>query len=200
MAISLDGGQTLAITASLDSLLRQLRNMLGRACEQQPLWADAVCIKQEDAAEKETQVARMADIYRAARRVIVDLGEVSPDMDLALDLMEKWWWKHLWGGVKLPDGQPVKPRLAAKLMGLKMPDRQLRERFEGEELPGRDDPQWQAVGRFFDRPWFRRLWVVQEFLLARDVSLVCGERNVAYELLVGASLITQKGGVIPLGE
>jgi hypothetical protein len=33
---------------------------------------------------------------------------------------------------------------------------------------------------FFDRPYWERMWVVQEFLLARDILLLCGAQGVSW--------------------
>jgi hypothetical protein len=48
------------------------------------LWIDAVCINQEDRAERGRQVQEMAKIYRKADRVIVWLGEGVEDGHQAL--------------------------------------------------------------------------------------------------------------------
>lgn len=39
------------------------------------LWIDAICINQDDIAEKNSQVAMMAEIYKKATRVNIWLGE-----------------------------------------------------------------------------------------------------------------------------
>jgi hypothetical protein len=54
------------------------------------LWIDAICIDQEDEKDKSHQVAMMADIYSKADRVIVWLGESTPESDYALT-----WCQHV---------------------------------------------------------------------------------------------------------
>ena len=49
------------------------------------LWVDAICIDQDNAAEKEDQVARMVEIYSRASRVVIWLGE---DDDRSRSAME----------------------------------------------------------------------------------------------------------------
>jgi hypothetical protein len=84
-----DKYRPLPITPSLDSLLRRLRNRWLSSSEEKEedaqmlVWADAVCINQADPLEKAQQVALMPVIYAAARRVIVDIGEESEDLDEA---------------------------------------------------------------------------------------------------------------------
>lgn len=41
------------------------------------IWADAVCINQEDPLEQGHQVALMRDIYLLAKQVVVDFGETT---------------------------------------------------------------------------------------------------------------------------
>lgn len=54
------------------------------------LWIDAICINQSDIKEREEQVARMAHIYKRARRVVVWLGDTDEDHNggLALRTMD----------------------------------------------------------------------------------------------------------------
>ncbi|PQE07224.1 Heterokaryon incompatibility protein [Rutstroemia sp. NJR-2017a BVV2] len=37
-----------------------------------------------------------------------------------------------------------------------------------------------SLENLFDRPWFKRLWVWQEIILARNAAAVCGSRNLAW--------------------
>jgi hypothetical protein len=51
-----------------------------------------------------------------------------------------------------------------------------------------EDPLWlytlseieQSLADILNRPWFRRIWTVQEATLARHTTLVCGEHQVAW--------------------
>jgi hypothetical protein len=97
------------------------------------IWADAVCIDQQNNAEKEQQVQRMAEIYSKASRVIVWLGESDGDGERALEdirlaadnmpgrpatsdlartailaLLQRPWFTRVW-----VRGPPTKPLQAA---------------------------------------------------------------------------------------
>ncbi|TKA71804.1 hypothetical protein B0A55_06919 [Friedmanniomyces simplex] len=100
--ISCDGKQML-ITTSLLEALRRLREAMHRNRPDydnslfvprpptQWLWIDAVCINQQDMAERAEQVSRMADIYRRSECLEVWLGEFSSDPAeeaLELELVE----------------------------------------------------------------------------------------------------------------
>ena len=63
------GDRVVAIPTSLWTCLRHIRSDHARV-----LWADSICINQDDAKEKEHQVAMMGQIYRAAEQVLIFLG------------------------------------------------------------------------------------------------------------------------------
>jgi hypothetical protein len=64
--ITVDGHARI-ITSSLYSALRSLR----RLGFEITLWADALCINQEDLVEKMHQIGQMTEIYRQAEQVVV---------------------------------------------------------------------------------------------------------------------------------
>lgn len=53
-----------------------------------PLWIDAICLNQSDDDEKAAQVPRMGELYKAATRTLVWLGENVEDNGLALDFLK----------------------------------------------------------------------------------------------------------------
>jgi hypothetical protein len=73
------------IQANLESALRQLR----RAHSYRLLWADAICIDQENPEEKNHQVAKMAEIYNNAENVCVWLGEGGESTERGLSFISR---------------------------------------------------------------------------------------------------------------
>lgn len=140
------------------------------------LWIDAICINQDDPAEKSTEVLRMGDIYRNARRVVVWLGEESEDSSLAMSKLREigqdidYWI----------DGMTFKlmAKLGSKLHYLEAH----REQVETART------SWIAINRLFGRPWFTRLWVLQEIGLASNAVVVAGGEYVEWEIFRGAML------------
>jgi hypothetical protein len=61
------------ITASLHAALRYVRFSKGNRL----IWADAVCINQDDQIEKTQQVRKMVWVYAMAKLVICFLGKAS---------------------------------------------------------------------------------------------------------------------------
>ena len=105
--------------------------------------------------------------------------------------MSAWWRKHISSEVELEGldmNRQFTPREAGMLLGFEIPCDREREALEGVGLPGHEDPRREAVARFFTRPWFERPWVVQEFVLAREVVMICGEREIPWCEVAAASV------------
>lgn len=69
--IECEEGRTIQVTINLHTALRHLRH----ENEERIIWADAVCINQEDLDERSVQVTLMGEIYSVSHQVIVWLGE-----------------------------------------------------------------------------------------------------------------------------
>lgn len=72
----------LAITESLSQALRQTRPK----DRPRPLWADAICINQDDSEEKNQQVALMGHIYQKSRCTLMCFGLDPKDARHACDV------------------------------------------------------------------------------------------------------------------
>ncbi|KAK7184364.1 ankyrin and het domain protein [Paraphaeosphaeria sporulosa] len=148
------------ITENLFHALRILRYKHMR----RTLWVDAICINQSDNVEKGHQVALMGNIYRKAQSVVVWLGR--EDCDEAVDLLEELGQNYAKYGV--PDtvnGKPVTSNddtVASRLELL----------FH---------PRGGSLKAFFERPYFERVWVKQEFALAKMLWIRTGHRTLHYE-------------------
>ncbi|KIM96069.1 hypothetical protein OIDMADRAFT_90441, partial [Oidiodendron maius Zn] len=57
--------------------------------DEKVLWADAICINQEDPAERSAQVRIMRDIYERAHRVLVWLGREDKEDEQAIALINR---------------------------------------------------------------------------------------------------------------
>ncbi|KAG6005387.1 hypothetical protein E4U54_000357 [Claviceps lovelessii] len=161
----------LRITKTLHSILCRLvlpdRHRL--------IWVDAICINQINSStnsEKGEQIQLMPDIYRTAACVQVYLGDESGDVSAALELLSSIadYSEHL-DDLTHDDGE----------VGLDLAFR------NGLVLPPPDDKKWPALRAFFCRPWFRRVWVIQEFVYATDVRVLCGDLEIDWHRLWLAS-------------
>ncbi|KAH7127868.1 heterokaryon incompatibility protein-domain-containing protein [Dactylonectria estremocensis] len=158
-------GVILSITNSLFTGLVHFR----RPDQDRVLWADAVCINQADAAEKNRQVLMMADIYALATRVLVWLGAADDPLyglvpsDVGASIRQ--------ATELLPD---VDPENAEELDTKSQVLRHETQRLRKEGKPNVLDHDWLPLASLLARPWFRRKWVVQEVSVARHVVLYVG--------------------------
>lgn len=154
---------TLLITSNLKAALQTIRQ------KQEPmiLWVDRVCINQEDADEKATQIRLLPHIFQRAISVLAFTGD-GPEIERAIETLMQIRAK---GAVKLwPKSLPPIP-----------------PSWNSRTVPVREDPVWQDIQRLFTSPWFRRAWVVQEVVLAVSVRIVCRKWVVDWNDLYSAT-------------
>jgi len=133
-----DVGYFLPVTPNLFAALSAFR----APREERVIWADSICINQDDTAEKNLQVAMMHDIYSQASSVVVWLGEdtdsdVATVRNLVLPFRRRYW----------ETGYEFEPSLVSE--------------FSTESLA--------RFCRLLNRPWWRRVWIIQEVVAAREV-------------------------------
>jgi hypothetical protein len=123
------------------------------------LWVDAVCINQGNLAERSREVTRMGMIYRQTRRVIAWLGTSTPGSGKALAALS-----NLANLVEISDDGWV----------FRSTNNKSNWRPRVDELP-LDDETWVELVALFFRPYFDRLWIIQELRLASQYSVIqCG--------------------------
>ena len=130
------------------------------------LWADAMCINQNDTSEKTTQVRLMQQIYGAATSVIVWLGEEANGSHEAIEMV-----KHVAIGVN----QFYRENLS---MGATYTSY---HSLVQSRWPDLTDPRWSAYIYLLRRAWFARVWVIQEVALASEAVVVCGADKVGWD-------------------
>ncbi|KAM5355518.1 hypothetical protein ACJ41O_002164 [Fusarium nematophilum] len=102
------------ISANLFAALRQLR-----ARERdRVLWTDAICINQNDLKEKAAQVGMMFSIYLKAYRVIVWLGQASPEEEYLFGLLTTYGTRGV-DGIRGDLDEPRARRAACELIETK---------------------------------------------------------------------------------
>ena len=128
-------------------------------------WIDALCIDQKSIDEKNHQVARMGQIYSLAAHVLVCLGEYDDDAEDAFDIISQLWHRYF---------PPTSEASHVDTIG-RLP-------ISGfVEFPGIDPNRFAlSLETLTRRPYFQRVWIVQELILAQSVSIYCGH----FQLLV----------------
>jgi hypothetical protein len=129
-------------------------------------WIDSICINQKDEQEKSSQIQLMGKIWERAEKTIVWLGkevdknfsEESRDCTRAISTLHRLEKKR-WEFTR-DDGSLDRAEF-----------RQLRDPKWGMD--------WTSVERFLLRPWWRRVWTLQEFLIGDKVMFYCGKRSIS---------------------
>ncbi|EHK49476.1 hypothetical protein TRIATDRAFT_144106, partial [Trichoderma atroviride IMI 206040] len=167
-------GCYLNVTYNLHSVLQQLRY----SDVDRILWIDAVCIDQENMKERGHQVEQMSKIYSEAERVIFWLGPGTVETDMLMEslrVLQHESIHHHFGDWSLQDDR-WKNLWAC-----------METTFESFHKKFRT-LQREGLRQLLARPWFRRVWILQEVALAKAGIIVCGRKNVSARLF----------GLIPL--
>ena len=162
---------TLAVTRNLATALRYLRY----GDRPRVLWVDAVCVNQNNLTERSQQVARMADIFTLANRVVAWLGPDSRDSALALRSL-----RYLGSSI-------VVDWLQAKYTLVSVTQQPESESTDDLLTSKFDDATWTSLVSLLNRPWFGRLWIWQEVRLAnKELHLLCGYDDLPWNTFCNA--------------
>ncbi|KAI1407649.1 heterokaryon incompatibility protein-domain-containing protein [Hypoxylon sp. FL1857] len=151
------------VTTNLEAALRVLR----LKNKKRLIWIDAICINQTSIQERNQEVRRMREIYSRAERVIVWLGpELEPGHATPIDCPGVGKKTHDLLD-SLASADPEDCDAAAKI------------------LDGTGDPisGLMILNRFFSRPWFSRIWVLQEIALATTATMIYGDHSISWDRL-----------------
>lgn len=163
-------GHSVAITRNLWEVLSCLQEQECRSL----LWVDAICINRQDNEEKSIQVNMMRDIYKRAANVLFWLGQEEQYDKAAVRLMDAFVENH-----KIhSDLEPLRGKSLNEL-----------------GLPS-NDCGWVGWASLLSRPWFGRVWVVQEFLNATRSVFMSGALEIPSDLLVWIAYATGACGTI----
>jgi Heterokaryon incompatibility protein (HET) len=118
------------------------------------LWIDAICINQQDNAEKSVQIQLMRQIYSRANQVPIWIKPVTVDITLAFSTLSSL--------SALLETENTADRLTSfTAAGL-----------SSRGLPDAKNEIWKALDALLWSPWFSRIWIIQEISLAREAFLV----------------------------
>jgi hypothetical protein len=147
-------GHEMRVTRNLGNALREFRE--GEEFQGGfKLWIDAICINQADLGERAKQVRRMREIYGNAWAVIAWLGEGSRNSDAGIQLLR--------------DLAALRQSGAGKEVAVQL--------STNPEYLGKGC--WTALQRLVERPYWYRLWVIQEMVMgASATSVRCGAASI----------------------
>jgi hypothetical protein len=142
---------TLPVRKNLWEALCNLRGARPRT-----LWIDAVCINQDDIPERNDQVQMMRQIYERAQRVTVWLGPESESSSLAFNFM------------KFISADRRKRAMKS-------------EKLDGTAHYSGFQKELEAVKKLCQRPYWERLWIVQEVVVSQVAELYCGRDHMSWD-------------------
>ncbi|KAH7316975.1 heterokaryon incompatibility protein-domain-containing protein [Stachybotrys elegans] len=131
-------------------------------------WIDAICINQDDLAERNRQVRIMHHIYFRADTVVVWLGKKYAEYEAGLPDLRKL--VHCRPSNKEPKLEPSDDQSKSDLSAAQQPREDAQQRKLAEEL-------------YHDGYW-NRLWIIQEIGRARNIKVCFGNSVLKWNLFI----------------
>ena len=193
-----DTQRRLHVCANLEAALRQIRDHTQTTRPGLLIWADAICINQEDEVEKSWQVGMMGRIYEQAAFTLVWLGEDGGERgEFALQQLRVFGEAH--ASRQSPTRYFVQSghdpfclvERAGELESDMLEDftRSAKCGSMGEDM----EQAWAAVALLLEREYWSRVWMIQEVALSRMIFILCGgEVTNGFYLPVALSVFQQR--------
>jgi hypothetical protein len=195
-----NGDAVVHITESLETALRHFR----KPDEVITLWIDQICINQADNKEKGQQVAMMGRVYSSAIQVLVWLGPAQDGSDKVMEAWQDIGQRAREFGL---EGYmtPQSYYLISALARSKDPSDETAVSFQNllASTVEAFAPllKEMVLKKWFERPYFSRVWIIQEFCLCPDTIFVCGSKTIPVDFVRFAVLLLQTAiGNMPQGD
>lgn len=161
-----------------DTVYHLLRAIKKRVRKGAYFWLDAICINQNDRFGRKRQTSNMHEIYKAAKHVYVWLGTAYDSSDSAMDFLDRLPVLE-WSTKKT--SHEILQEYVYECVTRKTTHEFIQELVNGYVIncQSRSEDLSSELYCLFDRPYWKRTWVIQEFLLAEDLTLLCGDREVS---------------------
>jgi len=173
------------ITPCLREALQHMRELQRRKSTLRGLWwwIDMICINQEDPHELGSQVAFMRDIFHGAQLVVAWIGPASTGSHKLLSEMVTRADHH-------------QDESASATETLLQP-----ESCDSDELGApRRHNLLHEVRDFLTRPFWTRVWIIQEICVCRDVLISCGDQTIPWDLFAAElGSVKRKSNMKPYG-
>jgi hypothetical protein len=184
--ISVDGG-ALSITTNLAHALRDVHNQWSQGHyisseTAQWLWADAICINQNDVEEKNCQVPLMETIYCDARMMFAWLGidgKITRGGIESIELVAREVSKLPQYNVLIDPSPDESDKLTTGDLDLDWSALYLDESDSTVEV-------FRDISGLMYLPYWKRLWIVQEPALAQSTVLLAGPKTMSWDTACAA--------------
>jgi hypothetical protein len=151
-------GCKLNITANLGQALRAFRPEADESVR--VLWIDAIAINQQDLEERSAQVQLMDTIYGLATSVPIWLGPADDETKEAYDMIAQI--------------STAFKRICVTPEYIEATRRGDKFSIKDFNIPDANEGGWPSLTKLLQRPWFDRVWVLQEAILAQKALIKCG--------------------------
>jgi hypothetical protein len=170
-----DPTRTVLIDSNIGSLLittnlhAALLRLLGRA-QETLFWIDAISINQNDDAEKSHQLPLMREIYAGAECVLVWLGEADESSPALYEVIRIFEDHWFWNS-------------------------RILDTYNHDSLC----EVQKLVDQLLARPYFQRIWTVQELVIAQNAEIICSEFSAnLHDFFLPIFELSQMGFVLNL--
>jgi hypothetical protein len=166
-------GTRVAVTQNLAYALRLItshwhQRYASRSEDQRRFWVDALCFNQGDFEERGMQVQLMRDIYSSAELV---LSSIATD-EVICQALQVYQDVH---DVLTSNTHPLSLNDISSHEWLRqLPSLFLRD----SDFEEHGNKSWHALGELRKLPYWSRVWIIQEAVLAREVILFCGHASL----------------------
>jgi hypothetical protein len=172
-------GTSFSVTKSLYAALDRLLEIT----ELPLVWADAICINQDNYLERNQQVSIMRQIYQRSSRVYIWAGHSNEYSSSALKLIQSIGYgccMEAYGPVSSPASWLAKLRQEVDRKEVVMNAYPVKP----EEIPRTN---WEPFWQFYQAGWFFRVWVIQEVQSSPHVWLIRGKEEIEWDLVALAA-------------
>ena len=184
---------------ALESIMEEKESLI--------MWVDAICINQADDDEKGWQVELMGNIYRQAFGVFAWLGPAAGNSEWVIDYLQilgkyaeecglqygAGWVSPIWRAIAASSSYTKDPStivLVHELDGktMKVTNKDLDTLFNS--ISGRKSGDFVLpiadLKKLCLRPWWGRIWCLQEIALPSTAFFICGSKRITRRRFLAA--------------
>lgn len=152
------------------NLYNALRN-LQQVDRARTLWVDGICINQWDNLEKSGQIRIMSHIFESAQIVLVWIG--TEDTQIKRTFSEVRRSAAAYRALGTDPNRPMVSSIESYFSGIA-----------------------KDLSAMLLRDWFKRIWVIQEVSVCRNVTVVCGSLTIDWDELSAVVLAVAMPGKV----
>lgn len=180
-------GQEIIVGVNLFAALQTIRD----AERPRMIWADALCINQNDIEERSQQVRKMGTIFESAFKVLIWLDEPPKEFEESPPPVHKQFAYRAFSGVcKIVNNWRERFKLEDEMaFATHTPGIACPESESLGDLMSPDSIEWQVVFRLYESKWFHRVWVLQEVSRARAAVVLWDHCEVSWNIIGTAAAI-----------